>query len=552
MGDRNAGRAGTGSNGMSVPGRARAVRVSRAAWAAWIGCVLTCLAVPSALSTPMWGNENLYLVEFVRSAHPSRMAGDWTLGRLTQDRLLFDLLLRPLAMTDSYPIIAVTGRLLSWSAVAGGFVLLAGTLGIRRWWLVVGAFAAWLVPAPYSVAKEWVVGTFESKPFAYALLFLALALAARDRPEWAALSAGLCVSIHAILGIWVFAMVVVALGVLGVRGRRWLRCILIATVAAAPGIVSVLSSSPGGGGGGGGGGDIRWYTRGVWAVHFDPTQFPRARLVGLMLVVLASVVLSVVIAATTGSAGPVGRAWKALTTAEVIGLLGFLGGVVLRAAGADALLVVMPYRVGPVLILMGAMLRIAWLIGHRAELGAARIVVAPRTTIGGSGPAAAAALLALAGLLGPVARNLGERVDLVTDGWSSHLSDPHLAYRWASTSLPRSAVVATDPTDQPFAELDRPIVASYLVPPISSLAAWRERIVDLTGRDVDRAGVFTELQLLSKGFASRSEAEVLAWRERYGVTHLISPGRYPFRELHRVGAVRIYELPPPLVVPAAS
>lgn len=522
------------------------VRSTRGAWAAWIGCLLACMAVPSALSAPMWGNENLYLVEFIRSAQPSRMAGDWTLSRLTQDRPVFDLLFRPLAMIDSYTAVALTGRLLSWCAVAGAFVFLCRQLGVRRWWLVVGAFFAWLVPAPYSVAKEWVVGTFEAKPFAYALLFVALALVIRGRPEWAALAAGLCVSIHAVIGIWVFGMVLVALGVVGVRGRRWLRSAVLAALAAGPGIVSVLASA-GGSDDADGAGDIRWYTRGVWAVHFDATQFPRARMAGLVLLVGASVVMTVVMVPAMRTGGPVRRAWKVLFTAEIIGMLAFLGGVALRALGADRLLMLMPYRVGPVLVVMGAMVRIAWLIEHRAGLGAvqgaARIAASRR--IGGPWLAAAGAVLALTGLLGPVARGLPERVSLVTDGWSSRLSDPHLAYRWASSHLPATAVVATDPTDQPFAELDRPIVASYTVPPIGSLRPWRQRIIDLTGRDVVRPGLYDELRLLSQGFAARPEVEVLAWRARYGVTHLISSGRYPFRELHREGNVSVYELPAP-------
>lgn len=506
-------------------------------------CLLLCLAARGALSRPLFENEGLYLPQLVRAVDPTELAGDWTIERQPSDRPLFDVVMRPLAMTGSFTTIAVVGRLMSWAAFAVAFVAFVRSLGLRRWWPAPVVFATWLLVFPYTVGSEWVVGTFEAKPFAYALLLTMAAAAGRRRPFVAGLAAGCAFSVHTVVGGWALLALLPVLVMTRHDRRQVGGSLLLGGLGALPGIVAVVRYlRPGEGTDA----DIRLVTRGVWGFHYDVTQFPPLRTAAFLVVLVAAGLLA--LARRDHERGV--RTWQAVRALEVVTLVGLLAAVALRVVGVDRLLLPMPARLAPVVIPLAAWCRVLSMRQPSAPAGDRDRDLGTRPGRWSTNPPAASSWLGFAGAwllaLGTVAPTLhrpAERRAMLTQGWAGREDDRLRAYRWASQSLPTAVVVATDPTDAPFGDVHRPVVASYLAVAYNDLGGWQRRVEDLAGVALSWGDGEAERRSLSAGFRQRAPEAVLRWRERYGVTHVISDGRLPFDVLARFGSTAVYELP---------
>ncbi len=146
-------------------------------------------------------NEAHYLAKAKHYWDPAWCGGDaflesadahlvfyWTAGWLTR--------LMPLAG------VAWVGRLTVWLLLALAWQRLAGAL-VPKWGYAL--FAAGMVVClwdRFHMAGEWVVGGFEAKGFAYALLFLALEKLVRGRWAAACWALGAATAFHVLVGGW--------------------------------------------------------------------------------------------------------------------------------------------------------------------------------------------------------------------------------------------------------------------------------------------------------------------------------------------------------------
>jgi hypothetical protein len=100
------------------------------------------------------------------------------------------------------PTVAWIGRLLTWTLLALGWQRLSWRVAPRPWWAVFSAALMIALQERCQVAGEWLVGGFEAKGIAYALVFFGLdaAFAGRWRTVW--LWLGAASAWHVLVGGW--------------------------------------------------------------------------------------------------------------------------------------------------------------------------------------------------------------------------------------------------------------------------------------------------------------------------------------------------------------
>lgn len=129
---------------------------------------------------PAWCERDLFL-----TSYPAHRVFYQTLGWLTQ---WFDL-----------PTVAFLGRVLGTGLLAASWTSLTSR------WRANGLLAAWLflgLQAIGNFSGEWLIGGLESKTFAYAFVFWALAALLDHRLLTAAVCSGVATSFHPIIGLW--------------------------------------------------------------------------------------------------------------------------------------------------------------------------------------------------------------------------------------------------------------------------------------------------------------------------------------------------------------
>lgn len=100
------------------------------------------------------------------------------------------------------PAVAWIGRLLTWALLAIGWQRLSWRIVPKPWWAVFSAALMIALQERCQVAGEWLVGGFEAKGIAYALVFFALdaAFTGRWRAVW--LWLGAASAWHVLVGGW--------------------------------------------------------------------------------------------------------------------------------------------------------------------------------------------------------------------------------------------------------------------------------------------------------------------------------------------------------------
>jgi len=108
------------------------------------------------------------------------------------------------------PAVAWIGRLLTWTLLAVGWQRLSWRIVPKPWWAVFSAALMIALQERFQVAGEWLVGGFEAKGIAYALVFFGLdaAFAGRWRAVW--LWLGAASAWHVLVGGWAVAAMLFA------------------------------------------------------------------------------------------------------------------------------------------------------------------------------------------------------------------------------------------------------------------------------------------------------------------------------------------------------
>lgn len=102
----------------------------------------------------------------------------------------------------SLPQTAVVGRTLAWILLASGWVAFVSRIVPSKWGSICAAVLFLAVGSYGNLSGEWLIGGVESKCFAYAALFFALAAAFDRRWRAAAVAMGISISFHPVVGGW--------------------------------------------------------------------------------------------------------------------------------------------------------------------------------------------------------------------------------------------------------------------------------------------------------------------------------------------------------------
>ncbi len=146
-------------------------------------------------------NEAHYLGKARHFWDPTFCAGD-AFFRSAHTHQVFYVLIGWWTLILPLPAVAWIGRLLTWSLLAVGWRRLSWRIVPRPFWSVFSAALLVALQERCQVAGEWLIGGFEAKGIAYALVFFGLdaALAGRWRTVW--LWLGAASAWHVLVGGW--------------------------------------------------------------------------------------------------------------------------------------------------------------------------------------------------------------------------------------------------------------------------------------------------------------------------------------------------------------
>ncbi len=134
------------------------------------------------------------------------------------------------------------GRVVTWLLMAAGWRYLSTAIMPRFGWSVLSAGLFVALNYRAHMAGEWVVGGFEAKGFAYALVFFALGAVTRGRWNLGWVLLGIASALHVLVGGWSVVALLVAWSLLGDQ-RPALRMILPGLLVG--GLISLIGLWPG-------------------------------------------------------------------------------------------------------------------------------------------------------------------------------------------------------------------------------------------------------------------------------------------------------------------
>ncbi len=210
------------------------------------------LLLDSNMSGLVW-NEVDVLPLAKQFADPDWIPNDWYLNLETNYRYLFQVIFGWLIVHLGFLPTSLIGRLICYTLVAWGIVLLGQKLGLSLSYLLLATIAVtYQGYLQGAIAGEWFVGGLEAKAVAYGLILLAIPLMLQRNYVLMTLLLGLATSFHVLVGGWAL---ITTLGWFCLRPRKrllklgkqgWLLLIiyLIASAGAIPGSLQQLLSSP--------------------------------------------------------------------------------------------------------------------------------------------------------------------------------------------------------------------------------------------------------------------------------------------------------------------
>jgi hypothetical protein len=210
------------------------------------------LLLNSNMSGLVW-NEVDVLPLAKQFADHDWIPNDWYLNLETSYRALFQVIFGWLIVHLGFLPTSIIGRLICYTLVAWGIVLLGQKLGLSLSYLLLATIAVtYQGSLQGAIAGEWFVGGLEAKAVAYGFILLAIPLMLSRKYVLMILLLGCATSFHVLVGGWAF---LTTLGWFCLRPRKrllqlgqkgWLLPIiyLIASAGAIPGSLQQLRTSP--------------------------------------------------------------------------------------------------------------------------------------------------------------------------------------------------------------------------------------------------------------------------------------------------------------------
>ncbi|MBL9087372.1 MAG: hypothetical protein JNM10_09535 [Planctomycetia bacterium] len=518
-----------------------------AGYATYFGLVAVSFVLSATLRHLLDHNEADVLVAALHARDPSFIPGDWYLDLPIPYRDLYNLLAGSLAKALGLLPAAVVGRVVGVVCVSAALAPLLARLRVHPA-LVAPLFVLYQRYRSV-VAEEWVVGSFETKTFAYAAVLGAMLAAHRRRWVAAAALAGLAVSCHVLVGTYAAATLTAAL-LLGRRdlaapadddGHRaspsrnlWLLPLVVGLVAATPGLVSIARMFEAASGvDRRAAGEI--YVRLRVPHHTYPPHWGTPGSIARAVLSCAVLVLGV-----RAGRSPLTRfvARYALLSAAFAGV-----GFAVLAAGRVDLLKVYWFRFPDAMWPLGATLVAGALVSERVPgpRGRARVV------------AVAASCLVWATLVPAFARDaralaMSSRADPVY--LRTMPAGVRGALLWVRDHAPADATVLVDPfLSRTHLATERAQVVSFKCVPQTDreILAWAARLGNLAGvrdlRDDDATGL---RRLAAEAYRLPAETVARAARD-FGASFYVAAADHalPYRVVYEGGGYRVYALDGP-------
>ena len=464
-------------------------------------------------------DEELYLLGSRRVADPNFLAVDWTWSRLPPTSALFDHLVAPLwSFLDAFAIVNL-GRLLFWGLMAWSITLLAKTIRLPAWSVVVG-FTIWLLWRQSLGTCGSPLQGFQPKSFAYPLVFFALTFAIRGEVVWAGIAAGLSAVFHVIVGGW--ACLALFSSMLVNRRLFTPRQLAIFLLSAAPFVVPLLVAVGMFRMADASGGDQGRMSE-IYAVFAMPHCCDASYFMAPSRIPLAWLRAAVVFALAPV---PV-FAWPHRRGAMILGaftvmLIGFfIVGLIAERLELHGVLTLYPYQLGNAIPALFLFMFVGGWIAVQGFSTRHRWAIAV--------PVLAGAIWLM--LDAHVEQGLVERPQVFFEQVrvmrlvSPTMTELDQLFEWIRTNTPRNSVFITPLIHEFWPYAERAQVASMRHPPLDRrIIEWKERLEALNGfRPYERQGFETEAELAAHE-RNLSIRDLIRIRDQYGATHYLVQG----------------------------
>jgi hypothetical protein len=470
-------------------------------------------------------NEAGKLIEARRMLEPAFLGHDWLQAASGEDVLYraFSALIAPLwLLLKNAILVALAGRLLLWALLLYALVRLARTLGIEGYALAIG-LAIWLFRFQTLGANEWIFGGIEGKCVAYALLFLAMESALRNKVFAAALYCGLAIWLHVLVGGW-GAMALGGALLLCHRDYGWKRPMQFCAITGGfllP-LAAVYVRNAGRAESGGSSGEAnRLIVLFRNPHHLDPWFFHGTTEFAILLVMAAITVYSLSRLVSRSKAALIG-------SFLVILLLQFGAGLLARSLGAFWFLKNYPFRVADVLVALLFWLTVPMLLVWISKHGVLSRHPPKVCALAWCAILVVSAVLLVA-KLAPVARR---HLAIFAESWSRclrHEESPwEQATQWIRWHTPESAVIIAPPWEGAFwIEAERAELVNYKRAPHSrAILEWQQRMMALNGGPFHARGDGA-LEELQRHYPELDAARVEAVGRSYGADYFLAMRRLP-------------------------
>jgi hypothetical protein len=218
----------------------------------WIaGIVAGVLCFLDSVYSGLQGNEHIYVLAPYLMADDSLLSVDGIARNGLNSKYLFNLIgswFTPYLDPVSFALI---GRSMAHAFLLLATARLCQTMRFKPLEYAI-FFVLWYYLGQLWFASEWMLSTFESKPFSYAFVILSLDFLLRGRPYLAAMCAGLGTSFHVLTGGWaqaaLFASVFFARTAKQItwKWRDVFGFAVVSGIWALPGLIPALRYSSGG------------------------------------------------------------------------------------------------------------------------------------------------------------------------------------------------------------------------------------------------------------------------------------------------------------------
>jgi len=464
-------------------------------------------------------NESIYLLQLAKLWNPSFLSNDWTFSGPLASHFVFNVLFGPLTLLFPLEVVGWIGRVLSWCLILVALFQLGNHLRIPLWMITV-SILVWLFYGQSIVGGEWILGGFEAKGIAYALLLFSLnGFMHQRRIAFPSILLGVAFSFHPLVGLWGALAVGLSLVVLRYPIDAIIKFGCYTSLFAVPGLIPVLTTPLD---------DSteawRFVAFVVMPYHFDPFFFIPWKL--FLLVVLLC------FSWFHFRSDRNNHALRFLMSFQAFLALFFVFGFLARFTDNYAVLKLMPCRLFPVLVPLFVLFHLMSMLQHCSSVKSGKGLLA-------------AGVLALV-VFGVPAKLFVKHMVRDYDRRTSQVDDElKQAFKWIAKNTPTDSIIILPPwRKDAFYHSQRAQIANWYVLRLDRLTEWRERLEALAGdlSAIKDRTEKTQVNQMAYRYKHLTETDIAFLEKRFGAQYLVSSARYSYPVLLNSGTYRVYSL----------